>query len=221
MPRPKKKAATGRRVARNNVKIAHSISSQPLVGRLQKELQSNQSYLNLVLGLLIVLAIGVLIFNYFKRNSATLGPAQQTTIEQQNQSNSSTPPSVGKYTVKEGDTLFKIAQAYYNDGYKYPELVKANNIADESVISVGQELVIPKLDSTQAKSANGTGGATNQTIWGERITGDTYTVVEGDWLSKIAGRAYGDIYAFDRLAKANNIADPNLIEPGTVLKIPR
>jgi nucleoid-associated protein YgaU len=40
-------------------------------------------------------------------------------------------------------------------------------------------------------------------------------------LSKIAGRAYGDVYQFDKIAKANNITDPNNIEVGTVLKIPR
>jgi len=53
------------------------------------------------------------------------------------------------------------------------------------------------------------------------ITGDTYTVIEGDWLSTIAGRAYGDIYAFDKIAQANNIRNPDILEPGMVLKIPR
>ncbi len=60
-----------------------------------------------------------------------------------------------------------------------------------------------------------------QQSWGPPITSDKYTVVAGDWLSKIAGRAYGDIMAYDRIAKANNIQNPDLIEVGMVLTIPR
>ena len=67
----------------------------------------------------------------------------------------------------------------------------------------------------------GTGGAENQTIWGEKITGDTYTVQAGDWLSKISGRAYGDIYSYQKIAQANNLANPDAIEVGMTIKIPR
>jgi len=61
----------------------------------------------------------------------------------------------------------------------------------------------------------------NQTTWGAEIKEDTYTVQSDDWLSKIAGRAYGDMTKFDAIAKANNISNPDTIEVGTVLKIPR
>lgn len=197
-------------------------SNVSLLGKLQSELNSNQSYLNLVLGLVIILVAGILVFNYLKKNQADLGPAQQVTQEAQKDVEPQNLP--GKYTIKEGDTLFTIAQTYYQDGYQYPKLITVNNIADENVLEVGQVLEIPKLEEATAvetQSDLGTGGATNQTIWGEAITTDTYTVVEGDWLSKIAGRAYGDIMAFDKIAQANNISNPDLIEPGTVLTIPR
>lgn len=214
------------------------ISNPSLLQRVQSEMKLNQSYLNLVLGLLIVLVAGILVLNYFKKNQTNLGPAQNTS--EQNQANKDVDPAnlPGKYTVKEGDTLFKIAQAYYNDGYKFPKLAEVNKIANSDNIEAGLVLEIPKLEETQQAAvtatestttnttasdttSTGTGGAINQTIWGESITGDTYTVVEGDWLSKIAGRAYGDIMAFDKIAKANNISNPDVIEPGTVLKIPR
>lgn len=196
-----------------------------LTARIQEEFNSNQSYVNLVLGLLIVLVAGILVFNYFKKSQPTLGPATQVVPTT---SQSQTPPSTdvspeqlpGTYTVKENDTLYDIAQNYYKDGFKYNLLVKTNNLTDENLITVGQVLQIPKVEET-AVAQLGTGGATNQTIWGEKITSDTYTVLEDDWLSKIAGRAYGDIYAFDKIAKANNISNPDLIEPGQVLKIPR
>lgn len=49
---------------------------------------------------------------------------------------------------------------------------------------------------------------------------ETYTVKSGDTLSKIAQYYYGDMYAYDKIAQANNIDNPNLIEPGQVLVIP-
>ena len=201
--------------------------------KLETEVRSNQSTLSLVLGGLIVLVVGVLIFNYFNRSTPQLGPAQQT-----GEGDVSAENLPGKYTVKEGDTLFLIADKYYKDGYKYNEIAKANNLSDVNSVEVGQVLEIPKLEVAVAETPattpqnvvpagekgaemdTGTGGG-NITVWGSKIEGGSYTVVEGDWLSKIAGRAYGDIYAYDKLAKANNIPNPDLIEPGMVLKLPR
>ena len=107
------------------------------------------------------------------------------------------------------------------------------------MLETGQIIEIPKLESqiaqvpeTQAtpqpsasaepkqEQSLGTGGG-DTTIWGPKIDGNTYTVTEGDWLSTIAARAYGDIMAFDRIVKENNISNPDLIEPGLVLKLPR
>lgn len=54
---------------------------------------------------------------------------------------------------------------------------------------------------------------------------DTYTVVKGDWLSKIAGYSfiYNDISKWPIIWRANRdrIKDPNLIYPDQVIKIPR
>ncbi len=51
---------------------------------------------------------------------------------------------------------------------------------------------------------------------------ETYTVVEDDSLSKIAGQIYGDIFKYNRIYEANRdqISDPDKIYPGQVLKIP-
>lgn len=234
MPRTKKRTLTAR-----VTKVTRSEDQPSYFEQLQKELNLNQSYLSLILGLFIVLVGGVLVFNYFRGSKGNLIPAQQTSNQEGEQKDVESDSLPGKYTVKEGDTLFTIAEKYYEDGFKYSKIVQVNNLSDANTLAIGQVLTIPKDDEAKASessaptpspangevknalSDNGTGGAVNQTAWGEKITGDSYTIVEGDWLSKIAGRAYGDIYAYDKIAKANNIPNPDLIEPGVVLKIPR
>lgn len=250
---------------KNSTKNKKEVSPSGYLEKLEKNVETNQSKVSLILGALIVLVIGVLIFNYFNRNQADLGPAQQAQTEETENGDVSPENLPGKYTVKEGDTLFLIAEKYYNDGSRFTNVAEANNLTDVNQIEVGQEIEIPKLETQLAQASTeptdtveptdapeptasaeptaeaegtaapspaaeaeeetadagtGTGGG-NTTIWGPRIEGNTYTVVEGDWLSTIAGRAYGDIMAFDKIAKANNISNPDHIEPGMVLTIPR
>lgn len=216
-------------------------NSTTYLDKVSQEIQSNQSRLSMILGALIILVIGILIFNYFNKNKATLGPAQQTeqTEVKQDVSPNNLP---GKYTVKEDDTLFLIAEKYYQDGSKFEEIAKANNLTDVDTIVVGQELEIPKLEQTspsetplekvspssspttslpQNESIQLGKGGGNTTIWGPKIEGTTYTVQEGDWLSTISARSYGDIFAYNKLVQANNISNPDLIYPGQVLTIPR
>lgn len=55
-----------------------------------------------------------------------------------------TPINNGRYhTVVKGDTLWAIAQRYYGNGSRYPEIAKANNISNPNIINVGQKLLIP------------------------------------------------------------------------------
>lgn len=193
-----------------------SSKTQGYLDKVSSEVQSNQSKLSLVLGALIVLVVGILVFNYFSKSQPSIGPAQQTATKQADVSADELP---GKYTVKEGDTLFNIAQNYYKDGYKYAEIAKASELENPDLLEKGQILEIPKL--AEVSPAPTADSIPADTLWGPPILGTTYTVVEGDWLSKIAGRSYGDIYSYDKIAKANNIPNPDLIEPGMVLNIPR
>lgn len=203
--------------------------------KIESDIKTNQSTLSLVLGALIVLIVGVLLFNYFNRDKEELGPSQQTTDSMEDVAPENLP---GKYTVKEGDTLFLIAENYYKDGYKYAEIAKENSLVNVDSIEVGQVLEIPRLEiaDTQADEIiattdaeivkveeeveKATGGG-DTTIWGPKIEANEYTVVEGDWLSTIAARAYGDIMAYTKIAEANSIKNPDLITPGMTLKLPR
>lgn len=243
-----------RNLKSKSTKVSASVSPKEssFLDRIQNDLENRQSILSLILGVLIVIVIGALVFNYLNKPQPDLGPSQQTDSDEAATEDVSKEDLPGKYTVKEGDTLFLIAEKYYDNGFLYPSIVEANKLANADAIEVGQVLEIPEVETKLAAESSPSpspmateetllaqasptpiaspievseekakGGATNQTIWGESINSDTYKVVEGDWLSKIAGRAYGDIYAFDKIAKANNIANPDLIEPGITLKIPR
>lgn len=56
------------------------------------------------------------------------------------------------YTVKSGDSLWKIARNHYGDGSRYMDIFYANRdkISDPDMIQVGQELVIPPNNQQSA-----------------------------------------------------------------------
>lgn len=50
---------------------------------------------------------------------------------------------VRSYTVVPGDTLWGIAQLYYGDGTRYPDIAAANGIENPNLIYPGQVFIIP------------------------------------------------------------------------------
>lgn len=65
-------------------------------------------------------------------------------------------------------------------------------------------------------------GASSQLTSKDEHTMQSYIVVKGDSLSRIAKRYYGKASLWNRLYEANRdrISDPDLIYPGQVLRIP-
>ena len=57
--------------------------------------------------------------------------------------------TVTTYVVQPGDSLARIAHKVYGDPHKYPQIQKANKLADLGQIWVGQVLIVP-LDSEPA-----------------------------------------------------------------------
>lgn len=49
------------------------------------------------------------------------------------------------YTIKSGDTLSAISLLFYGNANKYPEIAKANGIADPNKVPVGTTLNLPVL----------------------------------------------------------------------------
>jgi LysM repeat protein len=98
-----------------------------------------------------------------------------------------------EYTIQPGDTLTAIAGQF---GVTVSRIVLANDIDDANVISSGAVLLIPDPGAPAVAY---------------------YTVVSGDWLSRIA-RDFGS--SVESLVAANNIGDKNLIFPAGKLLIP-
>lgn len=48
------------------------------------------------------------------------------------------------YTVVHGDTMWDIAVRAYGDGYRWPEIAKANNVTNPGLIFSGNKLIIPR-----------------------------------------------------------------------------
>lgn len=79
---------------------------------------------------------------------------------------------------------------------------------------------MPDSKSPQADFSDVEGGSSSTAP--APSTDQTYTVVKGDSLSKIAKRVYGDAQQWRKIFEANTdqIKNPDLIHPGQTLKIP-
>jgi nucleoid-associated protein YgaU len=119
------------------------------------------------------------------------------------------------YTVKSGDYLWSIAEKIYGSGYNWVDLANANKLQNPEVLYAGTKLVVPNVKPKMITVQN------NSVQNPSPITESSYTVVKGDYLWSIAVRAYGDGYKWTEIAKANNLANPDLIFSGNVLKLPR
>lgn len=127
------------------------------------------------------------------------------------------------YKVAKGDTLWSIAEKKYNSGYNWVDIKEANKISNPNMISAGQTIVLPDVKA-KAPIVAGTskGGSVGKSVaQGEKIVGNSYTVVKGDNLWNISVRAYGDGFAWVKIARVNKLTNPNLIHPGNKFIIPR
>jgi 5'-nucleotidase/UDP-sugar diphosphatase len=80
--------------------------------------------------------------------SATLTPAPVATpvvadASQTPAMSDSTTTGGNTYTIKQGDTLWKIATAHYGDGKKWKAIVDANPGLEPSKLRVGQTITLP------------------------------------------------------------------------------
>lgn len=207
---------------------------------IQKLMQNTDSYKSLIYGIVTV----VVLFIVIALGIRTLSQNQAEIDDQAAVSEDADDVLTKEYIVSEGETLWSIAEKSYNNGYAWEEIAKANNLSEPYALEKGQKLTIPRIspteeseDMTQEESVPTVAPTTAPTAvpsptsvptqqqdaasQGEKITGTSYTIVEGDNLWTIAVRAYGDGYRWVELAKANDIQNPDLIYPGNSLKLSR
>lgn len=113
--------------------------------------------------------------------------------------------STTRYTVKAGDTYWKIAQSY---GVSLSALLEANNAQTNDYLTVGQTITIP----TGSSSGGGSSGGGSSSS-----TGTRYTVKSGDTYWKIA-QNYG--VSLSELLAANNAQTNSALTVGQTITIP-
>ncbi len=207
--------------------------------QILKNLKLNENTISTILGGIVVIVIGAVIFNYLNKNripqvgqvtpeaateqvtapEISLTPEVKLTEEQGQLVPEGLPTT---YTVKAGDDLWHISEKFYTSGYNWVDIAKTNNLKNGNVISAGQKLTIPK--AAIKKVTHKTVLSQVKTDRPNAIEGTSYKTVKGDYLWKIAIRAYGDGFAWTRIYNANKALigrNPSALEAGMALTIPR
>ena len=121
------------------------------------------------------------------------------------------------YTVKHGDSLWKIAERLLGDGARYTDLVELNRdvlSGRPDFIVSGTVLRVPKEEAPEEQDGR---------------TSEGYVVRTGDTLSGIAESKLGDPLLYPEIAAASrstlqpdgaHLVDPDLIKSGWTLTIP-
>lgn len=185
---------------------------------LVKTFKSAESTISIVLGVLVVVIIGVLLFRYF-RNFSLSKKVENVNLENiatEDSSEKFTGELPTKYVVVAGDSLWKISEMYFGYGYNWGDISAENKLSNPGKLLVGQELIIPNV---AVRKPLLTASVTKAVV--NPITSSNYSVVKGDNLWNISVRAYQDGFKWVEIAKANNLTNPNVIHVGDALSIPR
>jgi len=130
---------------------------------------TNDAKLGLVFGVSLVVVVAVV---FFRKDLVSAQPAQETALPAAASPATTLPlvptgpqrpvqgramiqtrevgeptPGVRYHTVREGETLFTLAQRYYNDGDRFVEIYRLNRavLKTPDVLPAGTVLVIPEL----------------------------------------------------------------------------
>jgi len=132
-----------------------------------------------------------------------------------------------KHVVREGDTLWKLAEQYYGNGAKANLIAEANRatLGDASKLRVGQTLIIPK-EPAVAKAVAPASPSAPTTLSIPAGSGETkeirHTIAKNDNLWALAQKYYGDGSKWKRILEANRdvIKDERNLPVGKVITIP-
>ncbi|MFA6518559.1 MAG: LysM peptidoglycan-binding domain-containing protein [Candidatus Shapirobacteria bacterium] len=171
-------------------------------------IKNNEDVISMFLGLLVVVAVAVVVVNYFQKQRGSVSVPGTTSelalvgegsLEEKVEEKKEVKLTAGEYMVKKGDSLWKIAVAQLGDGYKWTEIAQINGLKNPSLLAVGQVL---KISAPAEEMVD-------------------YQVKNGDSLWKIAVTQYGDGFKWTEIWNLNRVVipNPNMIRVGTVLRM--
>ncbi|UNU73222.1 LysM peptidoglycan-binding domain-containing protein [Moraxella nasovis] len=120
-----------------------------------------------------------------------------------------------KYTVKAGDTLTGVANAY---GVSIDELAAANNMQNTDQLLRGATITIPADGETSTQSASKAKAVAQKPSGNVIQSTESYKVQAGDSLTSLANK-YG--VSIDDLATTNGLSSKAGLRRGQTLKVPK
>ena len=160
----------------------------------------NKNNLSKLIGLGAILLVVWLLWGYFK--SVNKVDREQTSSAKTEVSETSVPTGSqlpADYVVQKGDSLWDISMKAYGSGYNWVDVYAANRsmIKNPDMLLAGTKITLPKVETKEI----------------------TYQVKKGDNLWNIAAVYCGTGFGYTKIATANHINSPDVIEPGQMLKI--
>lgn len=220
-------------------------STEKRIKNILKFFKMNEDSISTMMGIVVIVVIAGLIFNYFK--TANLKTWQGMLLDQQTPATTTATKEEVKepenylavYKVVKGDDLWHISENFYKSGYNYVDIIKENKLGKSGVITAGMELRIPKVAPKKitivenapkkeivVKDGNFEAVETKQVLTekssGNSISTGEYVTSKGDSLWNIAVRAYGDGFKWTKIywANKNVIGNPNVIFANVKISIP-
>ena len=183
----------------------------------KKYFKSTEEVVSMFLGLVIVVVVTGMIFNFIQKRKGIVSIPGVSDISITNEdfiNQEKQITSVNNYEVVANDSLWKIAETKYNNGFAWTEIAKINNLDKPYYLEVGQKLILPEIE--KIKIVTTVENKETTIIAGE------YKVLRNDSLWKIAVRAYGDGYQWTKIWQENKskLIDPDELEIGMTLNIP-
>jgi nucleoid-associated protein YgaU len=148
-----KKSVTAKKAApkaRQNVKA--EIAATPRkngVKDISEQLKLGESYISLILGAIVVLGLSVVFFLFVKEtNFQNVTPPQDVEKVLPSTVLTQTPAANEQsYVMQDQESLWDVAVKFYGDGYRYTEIIEANQdiITNPDYVPPGTRIKIPNV----------------------------------------------------------------------------
>ncbi|MCD8484715.1 LysM peptidoglycan-binding domain-containing protein [Candidatus Woesebacteria bacterium] len=143
----------------------------------------SESVISMILGAMVVVVIGALAFSYIRNWRQNRQAAEETPTEEQQQNvvevtelptevmtetdetGREVPTNLpARYTVREGDSTWAIAEAFYGSGFNYVDIETENSLNPDQELTPGMQLTIPKVSVRTQEEAGVPRSAMTETV---------------------------------------------------------